>query len=215
MTQERQSLRLAQSQLREALEESRDQEAHEKQLKATEERVEEVEMTLKNMEVLLQEKVGELKEQAPLPRSLLPAARPPRGPSHSSARPLVQSRAPIARSTVFWVLTAGVLISPASPSAQQSSSDMSELPAFLRASPVASRFCRTWTPPLGPCPAGTAALPSSRASWPFLSPPHVPASAREVYPGSLPHAPHAPLRAVCSPQAHRVSPAWVPCEHAG
>ncbi|KAM9681737.1 ninein-like protein isoform 5-T8 [Dama dama] len=121
VTQERQSLRLAQSQLREAPEESRDQlygatqrlwlarsqhaqrvrqlqeemaqrlpagrvaelqqllegeqraawqlreeaqEAHEKHLKAREERVEEVEMILKNMEVLLQEKVGELKEQA-------------------------------------------------------------------------------------------------------------------------------------------------------
>ena len=48
----------------------------------------------------------------------------------------------------------------------------------------------------GPCPAGVSALPSSQASWPFVLPLHVPASAQEVYPGSLPHVPHAPLRAL-------------------
>nr|XP_035965923.1 ninein-like protein isoform X2 [Halichoerus grypus] len=61
--QECQSLRLSQSQLRETLEESQDQEEHEKELKDTQEQVEEVGMVLKNVEMLLQEKVAELKEQ--------------------------------------------------------------------------------------------------------------------------------------------------------
>ncbi|KAM5218895.1 ninein-like protein isoform 3-T5 [Hipposideros larvatus] len=63
MNQECQSLRLSQSQLRETLEKSQEQEEHKKQLKDTEERVEEMEMILKNTEMLLQEKVVELGEQ--------------------------------------------------------------------------------------------------------------------------------------------------------
>ncbi|XP_058540649.1 ninein-like protein isoform X5 [Neofelis nebulosa] len=63
MNQECQSLRLSQSQLRETLEESQNQEEHEKELKDTEERVEEVGRALKNVDMLLQEKVAELKEQ--------------------------------------------------------------------------------------------------------------------------------------------------------
>ncbi|XP_044119769.1 ninein-like protein isoform X5 [Neovison vison] len=63
MNQECRSLRLSQSQLRETLEESQDQEEHEKELKDTEEQVEEMGMVLKNVEILLQEKVAELKEQ--------------------------------------------------------------------------------------------------------------------------------------------------------
>nr|XP_025872103.1 ninein-like protein isoform X1 [Vulpes vulpes] len=63
MNQERQSLRLSQSQLRETLEESQDQEEREKELKDTKEHLEEVGIVLKNVEMLLQEKVAQLKEQ--------------------------------------------------------------------------------------------------------------------------------------------------------
>nr|XP_031529386.1 ninein-like protein isoform X3 [Vicugna pacos] len=63
VTRECQRLRQVQSQLREALEESRDQEAHENQLRATEERGAQVEVILRNVELLLQEKVSELKVQ--------------------------------------------------------------------------------------------------------------------------------------------------------
>nr|XP_031529388.1 ninein-like protein isoform X5 [Vicugna pacos] len=67
VTRECQRLRQVQSQLREALEESRDQEAHENQLRATEERGAQVEVILRNVELLLQEKVSELKVQPHLP----------------------------------------------------------------------------------------------------------------------------------------------------
>ncbi|XP_072583506.1 ninein-like protein isoform X2 [Vulpes vulpes] len=63
MNQECQSLRLSQSQLRETLEESQDQEEREKELKDTKEHLEEVGIVLKNVEMLLQEKVAQLKEQ--------------------------------------------------------------------------------------------------------------------------------------------------------
>ncbi|CAK7311842.1 Ninein-like protein [Vulpes lagopus] len=63
MNQERQSLRLSQSQLGETLEESQDQEEREKELKDTKEHLEEVGIVLKNVEMLLQEKVAQLKEQ--------------------------------------------------------------------------------------------------------------------------------------------------------
>ncbi|XP_054851632.1 ninein-like protein isoform X2 [Eublepharis macularius] len=63
LTQECRMLRLTKAQLREELEECRDQEDHANSCRLMEEKMEELEMNMKNVQIMLQEKVSQLKEQ--------------------------------------------------------------------------------------------------------------------------------------------------------